>query len=246
MTTSSRLGHDAPSALVSWCLVPVRGLSNSKTRLDACLAAMEKAELLAAMLHDILRIVRASGLFERTLVLTKDRALESIALRYQAQTLLDRQGSDYRSSIEAGLDFAAAAAVDRVIVIAGDVLLVTTRDLHALAGATVAARSVAIGAAEDGEGTNALGVNPPDCLAPLFGPGSCKAHHSAALAKGLAVSVIERPGIGFDLDRPSDLARIASSPRRTRTTQTVRRLVASNVGFVSDLPQLTLKLAAKA
>jgi 2-phospho-L-lactate guanylyltransferase len=224
------------SAGVSWCLIPVRGLSQGKTRLDAWLSPQEKSELTRAMLNDILDTVHASGLFQRTLVLTKDPSTASIAARYEAHTMLDQEGSDHCASVFAALQLASKESVDRVVVIAGDVPLLTGGDLEVLAKATELAGSIAVGVSEGGEGTNALGINPPDCLTPLFGPGSCQAHNAAARANGLAVTIIARPGIAFDLDWPVDVVRIAGMPQSTRTTQVARRIVTTNIRLMASYP----------
>jgi len=62
-----------------------------------------------------------------------------------------------------------------------------------------------IAADKTGRGTNALALRPPDVIDFRFGVGSLAAH--IAQADGLPLSVVDRPGLAFDLDTPADLAR---------------------------------------
>ena len=60
--------------------------------------------------------------------------------------------------------------------------------------------------ASDG-GTNGVVMRPPGVLDTHFGEGgSAAVHERAALAAGLAVVVVDLPGLAFDVDTPEDLA----------------------------------------
>src|SRR5262249_38971157 len=84
-------------------------------------------------------------------------------------------------------------APEAVLYLAGDLPLVTADEIRALADA-VAGGGAAIGRAHDG-GTNALGLRPPDALAPAFGsPQSARVHARLAEQAGLDVVVVDLPG----------------------------------------------------
>ena len=68
---------------------------------------------------------------------------------------------------------------------------------------------VTIAPAEARGGTNALLIRPPDAIDPAFGEASFEAHLRAAAAAGAAVQVVRDAGLGFDLDTPEDLERLA-------------------------------------
>ena len=72
-----------------------------------------------------------------------------------------------------------------------------------------AAPLVTIAPAEARGGTNALLLRPPDAIDPAFGDASFEAHLRAAAAAGAAVQVVREEALGFDLDTPDDLERLA-------------------------------------
>jgi 2-phospho-L-lactate guanylyltransferase len=64
---------------------------------------------------------------------------------------------------------------------------------------------VAIAPDRAGTGTNGLALRPPDAIPFHFGAGSRAAHAAAAEAANVPLTVVERPGLAFDLDTPEDL-----------------------------------------
>ena len=116
--------------------------------------------------------------------------------------------------LNAGLDQARGDAqadgIETLVVLHGDLPNLSAEDVLALLaglGAVAAGRGVAIAPDRTGAGTNGLGLRPPGAIAFRFGTGSFAAHLSEAEAAGAALSVVERPGLAFDLDTPEDLAR---------------------------------------
>jgi 2-phospho-L-lactate guanylyltransferase len=60
-----------------------------------------------------------------------------------------------------------------------------------------------------GLGTNSLLLSPPRAMAPCFGTDSRARHAAAARNLGLASRELRLPSLGFDVDEPEDLARLA-------------------------------------
>src|SRR6266566_3737704 len=78
--------------------------------------------------------------------------------------------------------------------------------------------------------TNAI-FRRPAALFPLrFGNDSFKPHLAAARATGNPSVVLSLPGIALDIDKPSDLAALASAPGKTRAQHLIRQW------NVSELP----------
>jgi 2-phospho-L-lactate guanylyltransferase len=57
----------------------------------------------------------------------------------------------------------------------------------------------------DGDGTNALMLEPPGALEPRFGHGSFVEHLSQAVARRLDVQVLHLPGLAADIDELPDV-----------------------------------------
>ncbi|HLH24916.1 MAG TPA: 2-phospho-L-lactate guanylyltransferase [Chloroflexota bacterium] len=216
-----------------WAVVPVKGLATAKGRLAPLLTPAEREALAAALLADVLAALRAAPAVARVLVVSPDAAALSLAEEWGAAPLAELGATgpgDYPPGEEAGLnaalDYAATVAAgggaSALLTLPADLPLVTPADVAAVVANPPPAPSVALAPTVDG-GTGALLRQPPLALPARFGPDSVRAHLQAAAARGVAARLVWRRGLGLDVDRPDDLARLAALPRPTRT----RALVAA-------------------
>jgi 2-phospho-L-lactate guanylyltransferase len=184
-------------------IVPHRGLADSKTRLSPVLDDEERERLAERLLRRVLAVVT-----EVAPVVVITPAEELGALVEGAGERLEVQ---HGLGLNAGLDQARRAAladgVTELVVLHGDLPLLETDDVRALIAAIPQPEGVAIGPDRFGTGTNALALRPPEAIPFHFGVRSFPAHLEAAQEAGVEVSVVERPGLAFDLDTPGDLAR---------------------------------------
>ena len=104
-----------------------------------------------------------------------------------------------------------------------DVPLVTPGELNCLlgSGATGAGQRATLVPAADGDGTNAMLLEPPAALQPAFGPGSYVRHLSQALARRLDVEVRHLPGLAGDIDRPPTSPGCSHLPRTLRPSSSL-------------------------
>ena len=200
-------------------LVPVKRLATAKTRLAAAYGPVERLALVPAMLADVLDAVRAAPGVARVAVVTSDRSAAAAARTHGADVLSDA-GLPWNEGLAhaiIGLDPRPAA----VVVVAADLPLLGPDDVEALLAA-LPARGIAVGRAHDG-GSNALALRPPDVLTPNFGVAASAARHvERAVAAGLEATVVDRPGLAYDLDTPDDAARLLDHPGHGRTRTLLR------------------------
>jgi 2-phospho-L-lactate guanylyltransferase len=104
-----------------------------------------------------------------------------------------------------------------MLVVPADVPLVTAADVDAIVGAHRAAPSVTLVPAESDGGTNAFACSPPLAVGGRFGEDSLREHRNAAMAAGIAATILRLPRIGCDIDRPDDLVRFLRRPSPTRS-----------------------------
>ena len=78
------------------------------------------------------------------------------------------------------------------------------------------APAVTIAPSRDHRGSNAVLCSPPDVFPFGFGEDSFYPHLAAARAIGIEPAVVERAGIGLDIDTPGDLEVFLASPSSTR------------------------------
>ena len=72
--------------------------------------------------------------------------------------------------------------------------------------------------------------SPPDVFPFRFGDDSFHPHLAAARAIGIEPGVVERAGIGLDIDTPDDLQAFVASPSDTRAY----RLLAGKLGRAAE------------
>src|ERR1700709_1307594 len=103
--------------------------------------------------------------------------------------------------------------------VAGDIPRGTAAEIDAVVASCRAAPSFTIVPAHDELGSNAVLCAPPLAVSLLFGDDSYFPHLSAAGRQRIEPVIVRLPGIGLDMDHPTDLrAFIAARPRMpTRT-----------------------------
>ena len=174
-----------------WCIVPVKRLDGSKSRLRGVLSPDQRVELSREMLLHTLQVLSEIPEVERTLEM------------YEA---LEERGSP---KLNKALSQATALAQDSnakaVLVLPADLPLIQAADVRVLIELMQDPPVVVISPDRTRSGTNALLVAPPGTLEYYFGPGSFNRHVRRAEASGARIEIVELPALGLDLDAPKDL-----------------------------------------
>jgi FO synthase len=191
-----------------WAIVPIKRLCAAKRRLTALLGERreEFAYLLACRTLDV---VRDSGLFDGTIVVTPDPRVAAAALERGAQVL-----DDHDVALNAACTLGLAAAAERAARIAmlmpADLGLLSAAALAALLRRYAALRESGQAAAfvrcKEGTGTNMVLLDPARPFVPRFGPDSFAQHVADA---GAAAHELSAPEVAFDIDSEQDLQRYA-------------------------------------
>lgn len=183
-------------------ITAVKDAGHAKSRLGPDLDAGTRRSLVIAMVDDLLSTVREvwSG---RVVVVSPDPVYDAIARDHDATVVRDR-GEGYNEAIALALE--AIADAEAALVLPGDLPHAGVAEIATLLNA-LEEPGVTIVAAEDG-GTLALGLTPPNAIAPAFGPDSAAAHEAAARAAGLRATRRQFPGLTHDVDTLEDLARV--------------------------------------
>lgn len=178
-------------------LVPLKGLDLAKTRLAGVLSPEERAELMRSLLERVVGAVHEAGVKRVTLV-----TRESI----DGHEVWDDSGLPWNDA----LANAAAEVVTAplVAVVSADLPLLRAEEVEALLEATPE-RGIAIARALDG-GTNAVSMRPPGLVQTHFGESGSAAVHAAL---GVEHTIVDLPGLAFDIDTPEDLARMHAACR---------------------------------
>jgi len=210
-------------------LIPVKNFSTAKQRLAAILDQSARTELAQAMLLDVLDTLGNWRERPAVGIVTSDLFAMDMAQHFDFEVIPDSASRSETEAIEMATNICESRGIKTTLAIPGDIPLLESWELAEILEAAPIQGSVLVPAA-DGRGTNAA-LRRPAGLFPLrFGNDSFKPHLAAAKATGRPCTVISLPGIGLDIDNPSDLVQLAAAPGDTRAQKLARRW------DLSDLP----------
>jgi 2-phospho-L-lactate guanylyltransferase len=213
----------APQVEHLHAIVPVNVISKSKERLSPLLRPAERADLSILMLKNVLSALRRSKRIDSLAVVSADTSLRIIARKYQVRFLWEGK----RRGLNKGLRLAIARAeldgASSVLIMHADLPLLTSSEIDEFLRASHGYQ-VAIAPSKDGEGTNALLLNSPFTIRPMFGKNSFKKHWSQAKKRNLRCKILRCPKISFDVDEPEDVLSLARLKRRNASAEFLRMI----------------------
>lgn len=188
-----------------FALVPVKDLSETKSRLSPSLDLQERGALTLALLENVLAALQEAGGVYHIGVVSPDRRALALAEKAGATTLL-QESRGLNGALEEGRGWALDGGASALLVLPADLPYLSASDVRMLLDASGdAGDAVVISPDNSREGTNALLLRPPDALPFAFGPGSFETHLHAAGERGIEAEIRESAGVSFDLDTREDL-----------------------------------------
>jgi 2-phospho-L-lactate/phosphoenolpyruvate guanylyltransferase len=197
-------------------VVPLKNLTAAKSRLTPLLDGAERCRLVEAMLADVLGALSAARGLTEVFVVSDGEGLSS----HGFSLILEAENRGYDEAVATALSDPRVAGADAVLVLPGDLPLITAEDVDSFIGtdfARLSAPAVRIAPARDGDGTNALLIAPPGLMVSQFGPGSFQRHKHAAERVASTVEIVAPPGLAFDIDTPQDLLEFRARDSDTAT-----------------------------
>lgn len=185
-------------------IVPLKAPPGAKSRLEPALAPGERLALYREMASGVLAALTACPMVSGITVVTASEEAAALARQHGAAVLMLPREGGMNEDLQAAL---ATVLAGPVAIVPGDLPLVRAEDFAAVAAAALPGH-VVIAPDRHGEGTNVLAFGDGARILPAFGPGSFRRHHEAAEKLGLAVSILRRPSLSFDIDTPADLAEL--------------------------------------
>jgi 2-phospho-L-lactate/phosphoenolpyruvate guanylyltransferase len=186
----------------TYAILPVKRFERAKQRLGGALSDGSRWALAEAMVTDVLVALRRAKQVDHVLMITCEPRAESLAIGWGADVVADPQERSHSNAATIGIREAVERGATRVLLVPGDCPWLDAREVDELLGAEP---GVIVVPDRHGTGTNALVLDPPDAIAPGFGPGSCERHVDRAHEAGVHVAVIETPSLMLDVDTGEDL-----------------------------------------
>jgi 2-phospho-L-lactate guanylyltransferase len=199
--------------------IPVKLLARSKSRLAPVLSPLERAALSLALLEDVLDSAQEMAGWD-VWVVSPDEAVLEIAVRRGATPMIEKK-PPLAAAIRQAEEEAIAHGASALAILPADLPLLTSDELSA--ALQTLGPVVASPATTDG-GTNFLLRRPPRAIPARFGPNSFAKHGDSARSRGLPLSVIDAPGLAFDLDLPEHLPRVLTEAPGGRTASALEEL----------------------
>jgi len=218
-------------------LVPLKDLVQAKSRLAGLLRPSERRALAQAMVEDVLAVLSSHPQISRVTLVSDDPGAGLLAaqygIRYWPESALPCRGLN--AVITCASELLAADCEEPLLVLHGDLPLITAADITAVLARHGELGGLVIGCDRRGAGTNLLAFSSGRAPEFCFGADSCNRHREAARAAGMPVAVIRRPGIGLDVDEAADLAavlaRLTADPERAAVgVHTGQLLYATGLG----------------
>jgi 2-phospho-L-lactate guanylyltransferase len=200
-------------------IIAVRGGAEAKSRCAPGLDAAARADLVRAMLLDMIAALATSPRIDEVEVVTPTLDLAQAAQAAGAHVLLEPQAHGINAAFEAARARLREQAKDAVMVaLPGDLPLLDAAELEPGLDLLAPGRAVLAPAIADG-GTGAVLVHAHAPFAFAFGRDSFHRHWTGAQRAGLEPVRLEAPSLGLDIDRPQDLAALARRRPGERTAR---------------------------
>jgi len=199
-----------------WVVVPSKSPDRAKSRLASVLSMAERRNLVLAMLGDVLATLAKSVGVEGIVVTSGEAAISALVASHGAELYSSDGDRDLSSALASTNGFLQQRGANAVMVAPGDIPLLGVSDVAAAVEAMGAGPTVILTPDNLGSGTNLLAMSSPELIPYLFGTNSFRRHASAARARDIEPIILERPGLGLDIDAPADLCLFMENASPTR------------------------------
>jgi 2-phospho-L-lactate guanylyltransferase len=200
-------------------IIPVKTLSEAKSRLAPHLTQQQRETLALDMLRHVVQTLCASQEFELVTVVSPDvRVLEKARIWGARASFEERSGHNPALHMAALRELAEGAGA--LLTISGDLPLLTSDDIDVMVERSTRF-DVVLAPSLDGTGTNAMLARPPLAVPYLFGVNSLEKHLRAARRRGLSSNLYASRGLSLDIDTIEDVQELeraawaGASPART-------------------------------
>ena len=141
-----------------WAVIPVKNLNEAKHRLESVLNPIQRRNLFAAMLEDVLATVMAVPEFEQVAVATICPTAAEIARRNGASVLSTVQDEGQTKAVARTAATLEENGIKHMLMLPGDVPLVTVEEIQTVLEVHGNAPTMTIVPARDEQGSNCIAL----------------------------------------------------------------------------------------
>ena len=190
--------------LTTFVIVPVKKLSEAKSRLSPLLSENERKQFCLEMLEDVLTAIKTTKGVYKTIVVSKDPQVLQVAKKFHVFPFMESQ-SGLNQAISEAINWCISMDAKTTLILPADIPLVSSKDVNKIL-AFGRASSMVICPSRGGNGTNALLLNPPRAVLAFYGQNSFQHYIEEASKRGIRFQVYRSSRIALDVDTIEDLA----------------------------------------
>lgn len=196
-----------------WAIVPLKSPEQAKSRLSGVLNSLARQDLFFAMARHVIATLLDTPGITRVAVVTASDVVDDFARTCEAHVIRQESDQGTAAAFKAAIDALLQQPLERVLMIAGDLPLLTPVAVQKMIHAAESGAKVVIAPDRKALGTNALLCTPPRAISPRFGTDSFRRHCDEAINAGLPPRVINTPVLSFDIDVVDDLDFLQTMPQ---------------------------------
>ncbi|MDE0177254.1 MAG: 2-phospho-L-lactate guanylyltransferase [Gammaproteobacteria bacterium] len=197
-----------------WALVPFKGASGAKRRLESVLDEREREGFVLAMIRDVLDTLAQCRALSGTLLVSQDAQAFELAEEFGIDVFEESATDLSGAVVQSGIYAQHQRQAEGTLFVPGDVPLIRPEDVVAVLDGHE--RVTLVPDAND-IGTNAAASSPPNAFEYLFDGKSFKPHIASARRAGIEPRVVRNTAWGLDVDTVQELAEVAQRAAGTRT-----------------------------
>jgi 2-phospho-L-lactate guanylyltransferase len=183
-------------------IIPMKPLSQGKSRLAQALSAEQRADLALGMLRRVILAIKAAAVDTVWVVGGDDRVRE--LTKNLGANSVEELGEDLNDTLKKAFELAFEQGKSAMYV-AGDLPFLKPADVHSMLQASRSQGNVTLAPARRDGGTNSILVPVGVQMQPELGQGSFMKHLTQAARLETSVAINSSQGLGFDLDVVDDL-----------------------------------------
>ena len=183
-------------------IIPMKPLSEGKSRLSQDLTADQRADLVLGLLRRVIVAIRGAGM-DTIWVVGGDERVNELT-RLLGVDRMEELGTDLNDTLKKAFALAFEHGKSALFV-AGDLPFLKPADIHSMMQASRRQGNVTLAPARRDGGTNSILVPLGVPLEPELGSASFMKHLTQAAQLETSVAINSSQGLGFDLDVVDDL-----------------------------------------
>ena len=188
-----------------WVIVPVKPLSQAKSRLAGVLMPDQRRGLAEGLLRHLLEVVQTVTTVTGTLVISRDTKALAIAREAGAHTVQESGAPELNRALMRATQVIGGWKGKAVLILPADLPLIAAEDVAKIIEMGQSPLTMVIATDSNEDGTNAMLIRPPGLIAYDYGPGSYHRHVALAEEAGATVKIYASERLKLDIDLPEDL-----------------------------------------